>query len=714
MSSAGALFGAAGEMAERCRALDWAATPLGPVETWPPALRTIVRAALESPFPINLWCGPELVLIYNDGYRPVLAAKHPHALGRPGRDVWAEIWDDVSPMFDRIRAGGAVYADDARFVVQRAGHDEDAFFTFALSAVRDEAGEIVAFMNVVSETTRRIVAERDAGRALAAAERAEARLREVFEQAPAFLAVLRGPDHVFDFANDAYVRLVGGRDVIGRASRDALPEVVSQGFIDLLDGVLATGEPFVGREVPIMLAHTPGAEPEQRYVDFVYQPLTESDGARVGIVAHGSDVTDAVMARRRIEELLRESERARTALVEANAVLDRQREELTATNEQLEAASDALVLHTARTEESEARYRFLANAIPVQVWTARPDGTLDYVSDRVAAYFACTPDELLGRGWLSVLHPDDVAPTSERWARSLRTGEPYEIEFRLWSAADQAHRWHLSRAIAQTDEQGRILRWYGTNTDIEEWKRAEAELKRLNVEAMEANRAKGDFLAAMSHELRTPLNAIGGYAQLIEMGVRGPVTEEQKVDLLKIQRAKNHLDSLVADVLSFAKLGSGRIEVRSQRVPVAPTIGAVLELVGPQLAEKGLALERCDVADGLAVTGDADKIRQVLVNLCANALKFTARGGRIGIEVAESPATVAIRVRDTGIGIPAEKLDLIFEPFVQAGRALNAADNGVGLGLAISRQLARAMRGDLTVRSTVGQGSTFELVLPRA
>ena len=709
------LFDGDGEMAARCRALDWAATPLGPVEAWPPALRTIVRTAIESPFPINLWCGPELVLVYNDGYRHVLGAKHPRALGRPGREVWSEIWGEIAPMFDDIRAGGGpVFAEDARFVMERSEEGADAYFTFGLSAVRDEAGAIVAFLNIVSETTARIVAERTTSAALASAERAEARLREVFAQAPAFLAVLRGSEHVFEFANAAYLQLVGHRDVLGKPAAAALPEVREQGFIDLLDGVLRTGTPFIGREVPLMLARTSGAPLEQRYVDFVYQPLTEGDGRAGGIVAHGSDVTAAVEARREVERLLQESERARAALESANAALDQQRAELEAINEELELASDALVQHAAEAEASETRYRFLANAIPVQVWTATPEGALDYVSDRVAADFGRTTEQVLGEGWLTVLHPDDLARTTERWAQSLRTGEPYEVEFRLWNAAEGRHRWHLARAIAQRDEHGDILRWFGSNTDIEAWKRAEAELKRLHVEATEANRAKSDFLAAMSHELRTPLNAIGGYAQLIEMGVRGPVTEEQRIDLLKIQRSKNHLDALVADVLSFAKLGSGRIELRSTRVPVGPTIGAVLEMVGPQLQEKGLALGAGRVPEGLAVTGDADKIRQVLVNLCANALKFTPRGGTLTIDVGEAGTHVAIGVADTGIGIPAAKLEAIFEPFVQAGRALNSSDNGVGLGLAISRQLARAMGGDLTVTSTLGVGSRFVLSLPTA
>ena len=674
-----ALFPGNGEMAQRCRAIDWGATSLGPVEQWPPALRTAVRIALESPFPINLWCGPDLVLLYNDAYRPVLGAKHPRSLGRPGADVWSEIWPEILPMFETIRAGGPpTYAENARFAMERAGSSaDDAWFTFSLSAIREENGAIVAFLNVVAETTQQRKAERETQEARAAAERAEHRLREVFAQAPAFLAVLRGKDHRFEFVNAAYTRLIGGREAIGRTVADALPEVRDQGFIELLDRVFASGKPFVGREIALMLVRHQGSAPEQAFVDFVYQPIIEGDGETAGIVVHGSDVTEAVFARREIERLLRESEQA-----------------------------------LAHAEESEARYRFLANAIPVQVWSASPDGALDYVSERTAAYFGRSQAEVIGDQWLSVLHPDDVQKTMERWMHSVATGEPYELEFRLLSAAHGVHRWHLARATAQRDEQGRIIRWFGTNTDIEEAKQTEAELKRLTLEATEANRAKSDFLAAMSHELRTPLNAIGGYAQLIEMGVRGPVTEAQKTDLLKIQRSKDHLDSLVSDVLNFAKAGAGRIEFRTREVDVAKTVEAVLEMVTPQAASKELRLVAPASAGGLKVLADSDKMRQILLNLLANALKFTPAQGTISVDIAQSANSARISVSDTGIGVPSDQLDRIFEPFVQAKRALHATDQGVGLGLAISRQLARAMNGDLTVTSRVGEGSTFTLKLP--
>ena len=324
------LFAGEGEMKALCRATDWAATPLGPVASWPAALRWAVRTCLDAPFAINLWCGPQRVLLYNDRYRHVLGPKHPAALGRPGAEVWAEIWGEVAPMFAQIDSGGpAVYADDAPFVIERpdgsgapAGTEPNAWFTFSLSPIRDDAGEVVAYLNIVSETTARQMAERAREVALAQAERAEARLRDVFAGAPAFIAVLRGEDFVFEYVNDAYYQLVGHRELVGRGVLEALPEIRGQGFIELLQGVVETGEPFIGREVPVLLTRGDGQEPEQRFVDLVYYPITESDGSRPGVVAHGSDVTFQVLARREVEEKAEELARLARALEASNRELD--------------------------------------------------------------------------------------------------------------------------------------------------------------------------------------------------------------------------------------------------------------------------------------------------------------------------------------------------------------------------------------------------------
>jgi PAS domain S-box-containing protein len=232
--------------------------------------------------------------------------------------------------------------------------------------------------------------------------------------------------------------------------------------------------------------------------------------------------------------------------------------------------------------------------------------------------------------------------------------------------------------------------------------------------AENANRAKSEFLALMSHELRTPLNAIGGYAELIELGIRGPVTPEQREDLQRIQASQKHLLGLINEVLNYARVESGAVGYRLADVPVAEVVRTAETLVAPQIRSKGLALEpsECDPAT-LTAHADRDKVQQILLNLLSNAVKFTARGGRVHVRCSRVADRVRIQVRDTGIGIPAEKLDTIFEPFVQIGRALDRPADGTGLGLAISRDLARGMGGDLIAESTLGEGSTVTLVLPR-
>ena len=405
-------------------------------------------------------------------------------------------------------------------------------------------------------SARELVARVNAHLGLAAArreaaaevERAHAALTNLFRQAPSIICVLRGPDHVFEMANDAYQRLVGHRELIGRSIREAIPEAEGQGYFELLDRVYQTRETFVGRERPVGLRESSDGSFQQHFVDFVYQPIIEADGSCSGIFVQGVDVTDQVRARSEIE-------RAR-------------------------AAADA---------------------------------------------------------------------------------------------ARQA--------------------------------------------AEDANRAKSDFLAAMSHELRTPLNAIGGYAELLEVGVHGPLNEGQRAAIGRIRRSEEVLLGRINDVLNFAKIEAGRMEYDVRVMPLAEVIASVGPLIEPQLAAKRLAYA-AHVAPDVIVRADRDKLQQILLNLLSNAVKFTESGGRVSVDIgtrAGAPAGYALlRVSDSGIGIPRDKQDTVFDPFVQVHRRLTSSTDGTGLGLAISRDLARGMGGELRVRSVEGKGSTFTLALPLA
>jgi len=249
---------------------------------------------------------------------------------------------------------------------------------------------------------------------------------------------------------------------------------------------------------------------------------------------------------------------------------------------------------------------------------------------------------------------------------------------------------------------------------LERSNRQAEEIEHRRKEADVANRSKADFLATMSHELRTPLNAIAGYVQLLLLGVRGPLTEEQTADLVRIQRSQQHLLSLINDVLNFSRLEAGAVTYDIASVPLGSVMDAAATMIHPQANLKRITFSIEPCPPSLRVLADASKLEQVLLNLLSNAVKFTQSGGHVSMRCEVVGDQVLTHVEDSGPGIPADRLGVIFDPFVQLHRTFGNPQEGAGLGLAISRDLARGMQGDLTVESTVGEGSRFTVSLKRA
>ena len=269
---------------------------------------------------------------------------------------------------------------------------------------------------------------------------------------------------------------------------------------------------------------------------------------------------------------------------------------------------------------------------------------------------------------------------------------------------------HLAETAVELEAQAdELLRQRAIREDLLERERGS------RAEAEKANKAKADFLAVMSHELRTPLNAIGGYAQLMSLGVHGTVTGEQEADLARIQVNQRHLLGLINSILNFTRLEAGQVQFRTLAVSLGGVLNGLDALVGPQLRAKSLTMTIDRVDTGVEVLVDEEKFRQILINLLTNALKFTANGGRVDVTSRRSATDACVVVRDTGRGIAAENLASVFEPFVQVDRNVTPeSEQGVGLGLAISRELARGMKGDLTVESEPGVGSSFTVTVPLA
>ncbi|PYP76240.1 MAG: hypothetical protein DMD35_19160 [Gemmatimonadetes bacterium] len=380
----------------------------------------------------------------------------------------------------------------------------------------------------------------------------------------------------------------------------------------------------------------------------------------------------------------------------------------------LRARTDAAERLAVALSESEARFRMMAETIPVQVWTARPDGLLDFVTKRTAEFFGVSQHELLGDQWASRVHPDDIERTTACWKRALESGERYETEFRLLSR-DGEYRWHLVRAEAMFSEDGAIAEWFGCTADIEEHKRLEAALDVAAETARQANRSKAEFLAMMSHELRTPLNAIGGYVQLMIDGIPTPATDAQLNFLQRIQRSQQHLLTLIEAVLTHAKIEAGKLTYQITDVFAHEVLGALESLTAPQRAAKRLAYDCSACEQRLVFRADKQRLVQILLNVLSNAVKFTPVDGRITVSTARiSDTLAAISVSDTGLGMSPEELALVFEPYVQFDNALSREHKGTGLGMPISREMARAMGGDLVATSLPGAGSIFTLTLPLA
>lgn len=405
----------------------------------------------------------------------------------------------------------------------------------------------------------------------------------------------------------------------------------------------------------------------------------------------------------------------------AHAALEVQTEEAQETAEQLDQSNVELAAALAHLEEREAQFRVLANTIPHLSWMAHADGRMFWCNERWHAYTGARPDEVNGWGWNSVADPAVLPEARYRWQLAIASGTAFEMELPL-RRADGEVRWFLTRARPVHDTEGLVARWFGTDTDIQtlreareaaESARSDAELARAQAEA--ANRAKSDFLAVMSHELRTPLNAIGGYTELLELGIRGPITDAQRHDLDRIRVNQQHLLGLIGGVLDLSRIESGRVSYDLTEVAVDEFLTGLNSLVEPQAAAKSLKLDYVPCPAQLSVHADREKLRQILLNLLSNAIRYTEAGGSITVGGQEvESGRVEITVRDTGIGIAADELEQIFHPFVQLDRSLIKIREGVGLGLAISLDLARGMNGELTAMSEPGTGSCFTLSLPAA
>lgn len=353
--------------------------------------------------------------------------------------------------------------------------------------------------------------------------------------------------------------------------------------------------------------------------------------------------------------------------------------------------------------ESERQLRTLANAVPLLAWMAEPDGHIFWYNQRWYDYTGTRPEEMRGWGWQSVHNPEVLPLVLERWRASIMSGEPFEMEFPLKSAGGE-FRSFLTRVTPLRDEQGRVVRWFGTNTDVEELRRA---LK----QAEDANRMKDEFLATLSHELRTPLTSILGWARMLSNRQLDEANTARALET--IERNAKAQSQLIEDILDVSRVITGKLRLEVQSIDLAAVIESSIDAVLPAAEAKGIRLQRVLDSGASMVSGDPARLQQVIWNLLSNAIKFTPRDGRVQVKLERINSHVEIIVRDDGQGISPDVLPFIFERFRQADSTMTRAHGGLGLGLAIVRHLVEMHGGTVEVESAgEGLGATFTVKLP--
>ena len=642
-----------GEMGALMRAHDWTHSSLGMPEGWPAPLRTALRLLLNSQHPMYIWWGPELLCFYNDAYRPSIgSSRHPHSLGRPARDVWSEIWTIIGPQIDQVMSGrGGTWHENQLVPIHRNGRLEEVYWTYSYNPIDDEAAAsgVGGVLVICTETTQQVLNER-------AMRAAEARWRELFDQAPGFMCVLRGPEHRYEYCNPRYHELVGRRDFLGQTVLEAFPEVEQQGFVALLDRVYRTGTAHRADAAPIELPNeAQSGALRLRYLDFVYQPVRDTTGAVAGVFVEGSDVTDRVLASRALQE-------------------------------------------------SEARFRTLAENIPTLCWMADEAGSIFWFNSRWYEYTGTTPEQMTGWGWQSV-HSAEILPgVLEQWRRSIATGSPFEMVFPLKSSTGE-FRPFLTRVVPLRDSTGRIVRWFGTNTDISKQLAAEAALR-------EADRRKDEFLATLAHELRNPLAPVRNAAKVLRAPNATASTRDWATSV--IDRQITAMSSLLDDLLEISRITRGQITLQKQRTSVASIIETSLEIARPLIDSRRHQLVLSFPQENIDLTGDPLRLSQVFSNLLTNAAKYMEAKGRIEVRATRVLGGVEISVVDQGVGLEGASLSTIFEMFSQVDSSLDRSEGGLGIGLALVKGLVELHGGRVSASSIgLGHGSTFTVFLPR-
>jgi PAS domain S-box-containing protein len=521
---------------------------------------------------------------------------------------------------------------------------ETRYYEYIFVPVLDASGEVRA----VAGSTRDITEQNRAAQQI---EEDRRRWRDLLVQTPAAIALLRGPEHRFEWVNPDYQRMVGrsAATLIGKTVKEAIPEVDEQNYLNLLNQVYETGEPHVGHESLVQLDRGDGTL-QDWYMNFVYLPTRDVGGTIDGIFVHVTDVTDAVVARKRLEE-------------------------------------------------SERQFRTLAETIPHLAWMADESGRVFWFNRRWYDYTGTSFEEIEGRGWQKLHDPKVLPAVLSEWQRAIASGEPFEMVFPL-KGADGEFRTFLTRIEPVKDAHGRVARWFGTNTDITEQRRTEEALRRMNRELEE-------FAYVASHDLQEPLRMVNIYTQLI---LRNP--EGSKEDLAEyagfVREGVTRMGVLIQDLLTFSKSVHTE-DLEFGNADLSAALSQAMAVLKTRITDSGAVIR---VSALPLVRGDTSQMSHVFQNLLSNALKYRKPeiAPKIDISVRDDGDQTVVSVRDNGIGFESQYAERIFGLFK---RLHKEEYPGTGLGLAICKRIVERYGGHIWADGKLGEGATISFSLPR-
>ena len=655
------------------RAHDWQSSALGAPSAWPQSLKTAVRLVLNTQHPMFIFWGRELIQLYNDSYAQSIGPeRHPSALGQAGRECWHEIWPIIEPQIEKVMLGhGATWNENALVPITRHGLREDAYWTYSFSPIDDPAAPngVGGVLVICNETTAIVLAQQKKAQDLKL-------LESMYLRAPCAIAILTGPEHRFELVNEAYKALTGQSDLIGKAVVEALPEAARQGFVELLDRVFRTGEPYTGKDIAIMLRRTGGLDEEERIIDFIYQPVMDQDGRVSGIFVQANDITERKQAQNQLKSWNAELEKS-----VALAKRDRDR----AWNH----SSDLMIVGT-------------------------KDGIFLDVSPAWTRLLGHGTDEVIGHSFTEFLHPEDVGRT-QAVLGVVQQRNVTSIKNR-YCHKDGSYRWILWDSALEDN----LVFAFGRDITLEEEQAQALVLASERLRQAQKMEAVGQLTGGLAHDFNNLLTGISGSLELLTRRAQsGQVDADTVLKYTAIARGSaKRAASLTHRLLAFSRQQT----LAAEYTDVNALIEGMRELISRSV-DTAIDIQTSQQRNLWPVLVDPNQLENALLNLCINARDALPDGGTLLIQTAniqvdekEAPDLglergdyVTLAVVDSGVGMTPAVMERAFDPFFTT----KPLGEGTGLGLSMIYGFARQSGGQVKLESAPGKGTRAVIYLPR-